>query len=523
MQYMEYQNTTIEGRADGHNMRTKKAILNSITSLIGEVVSVICGLILPRLILSAFGSDYNGITSSITQFLSCVVLLRAGVGGVTRAALYKPLAEGNTKEVSAIINANAAFMRKVALIFLGFLIVFSSVYPFAVRSNFDWLFTFSLVLIIGSSTFIDTYFGISNHQILMADQRNYINTILQILTTILNTIVAACLIKIGASIHIVKLGSSLVFFIRPIFLYIYVKRYYNLDRKEPPDNTAIAQRWDAFAQQVAAFINNNTDVMVLSLFSDIKEVSVYTVYYTVTNGLYKLEKTVSDGMGAAFGNMLAKNENKALQRNFRMLEFAVFTFSAFLFICGGVLIVPFAEVYTSGITDVSYSRPLVGALMCINQFLFCVRLPYQMLVEAAGHFRQTRNGSIFESVINVVISVMLVIKFGLIGVTIGTFCALIFRTFQYSIYASHNLLHRAMNVVMGRLLVSCLEAISVSVVVSLLPNRIILNFQEWIVYALEVAIITAGVITIFSLLFYKKDIKLLLGKMYSLKQNKKGK
>lgn len=65
-----------------------------------------------------------------------------------------------------------------------------------------------------------------------------------------------------------------------------------------------------------------------------------------------------------------------------------------------------------------------------------------MLVDAAGHFKQTRNGAIFEAFLNVIVSVTLVIKFGLIGVTIGTFCALLFRTLQYSIYASKNILQR---------------------------------------------------------------------------------
>ena len=39
-------------------------------------------------------------------------------------------------------------------------------------------------------------------------------------------------------------------------------------------------------------------------------VSVYTVYHMVANGLYKVEKTFTEGMGAAFGNMLAKKENE---------------------------------------------------------------------------------------------------------------------------------------------------------------------------------------------------------------------
>ena len=68
-------------------------MLNSAASLLLEFVSVICGFIVPRLIIGTYGSDINALTSSITQFLSYIALVEAGVGGVIRAALYRPLAE----------------------------------------------------------------------------------------------------------------------------------------------------------------------------------------------------------------------------------------------------------------------------------------------------------------------------------------------------------------------------------------------------------------------------------------------
>lgn len=502
-------------------MRTKKAAFNTLTAAISEVVSIICGLILPRLILSAFGSSYNGITSSISQFLSAVILLRAGIGGVTRAALYKPLAENDTEKISGIINATTKFMQKVALIFAATLIIFAGIYPYAVKGEFEWFFSATLVLIIGSSTFVDNYFGISYNMLLMADQRQYINTLLQILTTILNTIVAAILILNGAGIHLVKLGSALVFFIRPLFLYFYVQKKYKINRRIPADNSAISQRWDAFAQQAAAFVNNNTDVMVLTFFCDIKEVSVYSVYYLVTNGLYKIENTLCNGIEAAFGNMMAKGEKENLQRNFKMFEFVVFSTSAFLFICGGCLIVPFVMVYTKGITDVSYSRPLFGALACLNQFLFCARLPYHMLADAAGHFKQTRNGAIFEAVMNIVVSVALVIKFGLIGVTIGTFCALLFRTMQYAIYSSKNIIHRSVWLVIKRLLIAAGEAVTVVLITRLIPVGNITSYGAWIIYAIEIAIVTVIVVLIFSTIFYRDEEKLLIAKFKMITKKKK--
>ena len=142
-------------------MRSKKALINSFSALLLELVTIICGFILPRLILSRFGSSYNGITSSITQFLSYIALLKSGIGGVTRASLYKPLHEKDTNAISAIVNATERFMQQIAKIFVVFILVFAALYSFLVSNEFPWLFSFTLVLILGIGTFVQYYFGIT--------------------------------------------------------------------------------------------------------------------------------------------------------------------------------------------------------------------------------------------------------------------------------------------------------------------------------------------------------------------------
>ena len=73
----------------------------------------VCNLILPRLILSNYGSAYNGMVSSITQFLNLVSLLRLGVAGAVRASLYKPLAEKNKEKTGKIVKASQLFMKRI--------------------------------------------------------------------------------------------------------------------------------------------------------------------------------------------------------------------------------------------------------------------------------------------------------------------------------------------------------------------------------------------------------------------------
>jgi len=438
-----------------------------------------------------------------------VILLRAGVGGVTRAALYKPLADGDNNQISGIVNATQQFMKKVSAIFSILLLAFAIVYPLMVLDEFDYWFSFSLVIILGISTVAQNYFGITYQMLIQADQRQYIYSSLTIATTILNTIVAAILILSGATIHVVKLGSAIVFIINPIILNLYVRKKYHINKNVAVNNTAISQRWDAFAQQAAAFVNNNTDVIVLTMFANIREVSVYTVYYMVANGLRRIEETLTNGIDAAFGNMIAKKEEDLLRTNVKLMEFIVFSSAGFVFLCGALLIEPFVMVYTKGIDDISYSRIWFGVLMCLNQYLFCVRLPYQMLVEAAGHFKQTRNGAIVECVLNIVISVILVIKWGLIGVTIGTFCALVYRTTQYAIYSSTHILRRKIWIAGKNVLINIIEAVIVIFIIKCMPVWNVTGYLSWLIYAVVVGMITMFVIGASSFLFYRSEISLL--------------
>lgn len=485
-------------------MRTKKAILNTSIAMVEELISVISSLILPRLILSTFGSSYNGITSSITQFLSCAVLMRAGIGGAARAALYRPLANGNKKEIDSIMKATENFMKKVAAILGISIIVFAIIYPTIINSDFEWFFSFSLVLIIGISTFAESLFGITYQILLQADQRQYIISIIKIISVIINTILATILIKCNMSIHIVKLGSSVVFALNPIVLSWYVRKRYSIDRTVKPNNELIGQRWDAFYHQVATFVTSNTDIMVLTVFSNIREVSVYTVYSFVTVGLKKIIINVTNGLEAAFGSMIAKEENSILEKNISIVEYIVFTISTIIFTSASLLITQFVMIYTKGITDVNYNRPVFAYVILLAEFFNCIRLPYQLAVQAAGHYKQTKKGAVIEAILNITISIVLVNYIGLVGVAIGTLCATIFRTVQYSVYMSKYIINKSIWSTLRNCLMSLANAIFIIIVANLLNINNAETYFELIlnsIVMLSISIISSAGI---ALLFYRE-------------------
>ena len=491
--------------------------MNTVVSLLLQLVTAVCGFIVPRLIIGTYGSDVNGLISSITQFLSYITLFEAGVGGVVRAALYKPLADNDLPKLSGIVSATERFFRKIAYIFIVYMAAVACVYPLIVNKSFGWAYTSSLVVIIGISTFVQYYFGLTYMVFLQADQKRYITSTIQIITIILNTLSVLLFVKCGASIHVLKIGTAIVYILRPLAINFYVKKKYGITRKAEPDNTAISQRWDGLGHHIAYFVNLNTDVVILTIFSkiteafSIAEVSVYTVYYGVVNGVYSIASALSTGMEAALGNMLAKGEKENLREKFGLYEFLSYGVATFFFTCTAILIVPFISVYTKGITDADYIRPAFGYLLVAAYAAFAIRLPYNSLTLAAGHYKQTRNGAFVEAGINVVVSSVLVYFLGIIGVAIGTLAAMIFRTVQYAWYLSKNILVRSFWIFWKRIGVSLICAAISLLAAGIIPHITVSSYFTWAIYGAQTAVVTLAVTLGVNFLFCRKEFISLAG------------
>ena len=203
-------------------MREKRLFYNTVSSLVFQLTTIICGFILPRLILNAFGSEVNGLVNSITQFLGVISFLELGVGAVVQSALYKPLAEKRQDDVSKIISSANKFFTRLGQIMLDYVIVLVVVYPRFAGKNFGFAYTATLIVAISISSFAQYFLGIVNRLLLTADQRGYIQYNAQTLAVICNTVACFILIQFGCSIQIVKLTTSLIYLLQPFVIYLYV-------------------------------------------------------------------------------------------------------------------------------------------------------------------------------------------------------------------------------------------------------------------------------------------------------------
>ena len=414
-------------------MNNKK---NFVTALILQLSTMISGLILPRLIIGTFGSEINGLNSSITQFLSFISLLEGGLGAVVLAELYKPIEDNNDVKVKQILYACQQFFRKLALIFIGYTVVLSVVYPLCIAKNYSFLFVFVLVWILSLTTLAQYLFAITNKLLLQACQKVYIVNLVMTGTVLLNLIIAVVVIWIYPEIHIIKLLSAVIYLIQPILYNHFIEKKFSIKKYKDKSlqSEVLKNRWSGFTQNLAYFINMNTDIAVLTIFASLVDVSIYSVYMLAISALRAIIVSVTSSYQSALGKYYAEGNIDTLKNKFYKFESSFWIIGITLFSACLILINPFVQIYTSGIEDANYYRPIFALIIVIANLVYCVREPYRLLVLATGKFKETNFGSVAEAVINLVVSIALVWKLGLIGVAIGTFVAITYRLFYFIVF-----------------------------------------------------------------------------------------
>ena len=223
---------------------------------------------------------------------------------------------------------------------------------------------------------------------------------------------------------------------------------------------------------------------------------------------------MTNGITALIGELWAKQELDELNKTFSWTEWMIHTGTTFVFGLTAILIVPFVEVYTSGIHDANYIQPLFAVLIVAANACHCLRLPYNIVILAAGHpIKQTQNNYIIVAIINIVVSVATVKAWGLIGVAIGTLVAMTYQTIWMAIYDSKHLIKWPINNFLKQIFVDAL-----TVAIGFFTTRMIImqenTYIAWVILALETTIIWVILAVIINLIFYRSKMFGMINKIY---------
>ena len=495
-------------------MRSRKAVINIITSMTDQIIATICAFLIPRLILVTFGSEYFGVVQSITQYMGIVELMTIGLSGAARVALYKPLAERNNYEISRIIKSFRMHMRKAAALLIGYILLLSLVYSYISHNSLTRIEIAEFVLIIGMRTIAESLLMGVSLSLLAADQLVSVYACAMAVARILNAVMIFVLIGQGRSIVSVYFFSNLAFLAAAVFLDVFIRKYYSLTSECEPNEDAFALRGAVAYHNIANYVHENIDITLLTLFSEASLISVYSIYHLITAKMHVVMRVFTNGLEGAFGNMWAKEEHDALKQNFHLYEFCIFSFVSVVFSCVGVLIVPFISLYTAGVEDQNYIFYDIAVFSTVAEGIYCIREPYLTLTYATGKYEETKKASACEAIINLIISLSLIHFMGITGLLLGTIVANTFRSLHFIWFDYKYILKQSY----GRLirlfaLLSLNMSVSISLGSIILRRYSVSGWMEWIFIAIIVFSIASLTVLITSLIWNRNDFLSVLKKL----------
>lgn len=489
-------------------MKTKKVLYNIISELSFEVVALVCGLILPKLVLETYGSAYNGVIQTIIQFLGYISILSLGINGPTRVAVYRALATKDDHKLHGILRANEVYMRKVGAALVVYMIFLAACYPYLVRDQFAWWEVASLVVIIGVGELVEYVFACSSRILLKAEQKTYIYTTLMIGSKIASTFVAFLLVKRGSGIHTVRMAMVACFAVTPVLTDVITKRMYHINSRVKPDNSAIEQRGDAIAHALTDMVNDSAPTFLLTLLTNPITISIYSVYSLILNNMLKIQKAFTSNLEGAFGEFWAKGEKEKFGEKFGTLEYLMFAYLLLIYTTTMSVILPFIKIYTADVTDANYVLPLFAFLFVCSTAAYSLRTPYIIAVQAAGKYRDTRSMVSKEAVINVSVSVVGILLWGLNGVVLGMLTANLYRVIGYAYFCYRKMLNIPMIRFVKRM-IWLLVGGAIIIGVQLYVVNYILKINGWMQWAVSgvICVCIAGIILLISsFLLYRKDL-----------------
>lgn len=417
---------------------------NLLSGVLYQFVLIALSFILPRLYLENFGSEVNGILSTIKQIFSYMVLLESGIGLATTQALYKPVAENNHNKVNSIVSATNKYYFKIGIIYGIIVFIIAFIYEYIVQTSVAPGLIFGIVILTALPN-IFSYFVQAKYRILLeVDGRNYVITNSETILQLVSNIAKIFVILLTNNLLLMQLSYCTLSLFQLFYIYIHAKRRYKwLCVNSQPDYEAISQRKSVLVHQVSGMVFNNTDVLLLSFLCDFKVVSVYAIYNMFFSQVQIFVTKIISGFSFALGQMFHTDREKFIkvynvyETFYIMVTFIIYTLMA-------VFLLPLIQIYTKGINDANYTNSLLLILFVIMNLLSNGKLPSNHVLEYSGKFEETRSHAVIEMTINIVVSIVSILKWGICGAILGTIVALLYRGTMMIYYSNKKVLDRGM-------------------------------------------------------------------------------
>lgn len=428
-------------------MRTEKAIKNSITSMIGNIISFFVSFIAQAIFIRILGAEFLGLNGLFTNILTMLSIFELGIGNAIVFNMYKPIAENNIPKIKSLMN----FYKKAYRLIMSVIFLFGIILlPFLkyivgdISVDINIYIVYILFLLMTVSSYIIAY----KRNLIIANQENYI-------------------INLVHSIYIIAFNLAqliIIYFTRNYYLYLVVKiicqllenfiiglianhkyKYINVGETMPLDKETerdIFSRVKALIfHKVGTIIIFGSDNIIISTFFGIVQVGLYTNYYTIINAINTLFGQIISSATASVGNLIVKEKSEKLYSTFKKMRFLNSWISIFTSVSLLVMVQPFIKLWVG-------SEYLLGInvviIIVFNYFQKMQRNAYSTFKDSAGIWREDKFVPLIESGLNIIFSIIFLKIFGIAGVFMGTVVSgLVLWCYSYPKFVYKKLFNRS--------------------------------------------------------------------------------
>lgn len=404
-------------------MRSKSSAKNLVVALIGQAFGLIISFIARIIFVKFLSDEYLGLNGLFTNLLTMLSLVELGVGSALVYSLYKPLADGDNEKVKSLMDLYRKAYNIIGGVVLIIGILFIPFYRYLISevpsiSHLDFIY---ILFVLNTAI---SYFYSYKRSLIICDQKRYIATIYRYVFYFLLNVFQIIVLFLTHN-YILYLITQVVFtWLENICISIKADRMYpylkdknikKLDKKEL--NTISKNVRAMLFHKIGGVVVNSTDNILISKLVGLIAVGMYSNYYLITSALDTITAQFFNAITASVGNLGACTNPKKVKETFNTTFFLNYLIYGVITVCLLILFNPFIKVWLGKKYLFDFSVVLV---ITICFYLKGIRKTCLTYRDALGLFWHDRYKPIIESIINLVASIILGIKYGVLGIFMGT-------------------------------------------------------------------------------------------------------
>lgn len=403
--------------------RTTNTIRNSKMSIIAQMGSILLNFIGRTFFIRLLNIDYLGVNGLFTNILGLLSLAELGVGTAITYMMYKPIAENDTQKVAAynnlfrkVYNAIGLFILVIGLFITPFIKLLIKEEP-SISEN---LYVVYVLFLLNTSI---SYFFTYKRSILIAHQKEYINSINILQFSIIKDVVLVALLWLFRDYYIYLIAQICITFLSNVSISIKTNRIFpeivkikdaHVSKEEI--KTIVKNTAAMVCHKVGSVIVSGTGNMFISYYVGISTVGIYSNYLMISTYARQIIGQGVNSITASFGNLVATQSREYVYQTFKKLFFVNFILAYVISVFFYSLINPFITLWIGD--DYLLDARTILIIVVNSMFFYQLRVPSQIVINTYGLFWQVKWKSILEASINLTASFLMAAYFqlGILGI-----------------------------------------------------------------------------------------------------------